>query len=137
MAFALLGKINAVTFRSVIVTKEYTGRTKEIMKRTTIRQFQGPEGQLRLIDALKAQHLILDESLATEIVRLVKAALFSNFLERKRKSRTEWWSKLDLNSRPLTRFCSENCPRVWRGIRAEIKAAELARISSPKIRLNF
>jgi CRP/FNR family transcriptional regulator, cyclic AMP receptor protein len=48
------------------------GRTKETMKRTTIKQFQGPEGRLRLIDALKAQHLIVDESLATEIVRLVK-----------------------------------------------------------------
>lgn len=42
------------------------------MEKTTLRQFQGPEGQLRLIDAFKAQRLIVDEGLGTEIVRLVK-----------------------------------------------------------------
>jgi hypothetical protein len=60
---------------------------------------------------------------------------FDQFSDISKNLETEMWSKLDLNPGPLNRFCSDNCPRIWRDIRDEIKAAVLQRILSPRIRL--
>ncbi len=60
---------------------------------------------------------------------------FERFSEMRGNLGTEVWSRRDLNPGPLNRFCSDNCPRIWRDIRDEIKAAVLQRILSPRIRL--
>src|SRR5579863_6045112 len=44
------------------------------MKKTTLKQFQGAEGRLRLIKVLQSQPLVQDEDLAMEIAGLVKVA---------------------------------------------------------------
>ena len=58
---------------------------------------------------------------------------FERFSEMRGNLGTEVWSRVDLNSRPLLRLSSQNCPRIWRGICSQIKAAVLQRASSPDL----
>jgi hypothetical protein len=81
--------------------------------------------------AIRAAGGVLRVPVRSQIAR--ERALFERFSEMRGNLGTEVWSRVDLNSRPLLRLSSQNCPRIWRGICSQIKAAVLQRASSPDL----